>query len=95
MVIGLRKQLDPVDNKLLIADLKESLQAQLTKSFSLESLKPSGLLVLTSAVDPRFRNLSFLNDAQRKEAETALVARASAEGDDLPADSSGDSDISM
>ena len=97
MVIGLRKQLDPVDNdKLLIADLKESLQAQLTERFSLESLNPSGILVLASAVDPRFRNLSFLNDAQRKEAEAALVARTSADGDGQRAESgSGDSDVSI
>ena len=80
LVAGLRRTLEPLDtDTLVISDLKEKLQEQLTERFKLDDLEPNSLPVLAAALDPRFRNLIFLTAEQKTEVKEALVTRATSD----------------
>lgn len=74
LVFGLRSQLaESDDDRCAVALFKRKLREQLTVRFSLDDLDPTSLPVLCTALDPRFRSLSFMDLLDREEAKHKLI----------------------
>ena len=52
----------------VISDMKKAIRQQLEMKFSLNELDADALPVIASAIDPRFKGLTFLDDTGHKEA---------------------------
>ncbi len=64
IMAGLTKTIKHVDDDLLpITRFKETLQSQLKRRFQLEPLNATSLAIMASALDPRFKNVAFLQPA--------------------------------
>ena len=76
LVFGLRSQLadnEEASDQGVVSSFKESFRTQLTQRFSLDDLVLSSLPILCSALDPRFRSLSFLTLTEREEVKQTLI----------------------
>lgn len=78
LLFGLRDCAKPDDqDSQVLACIKRKLTDQLNERFNLDNLEIDSPFVLASALDPRFRKLSFLSSAQRKEVVDVLVSKTS------------------
>ena len=76
LMFGLRSQLadnEEASDQGVVSSFKESFRTQLTQRFSLNDLVLSSLPILCSALDPRFRSLSFLTLTEREEVKQTLI----------------------
>lgn len=62
---------------MILMGTKKKLSDQLNECFHLDELEMDNLSVLAVALDPRFRKLSFLSNAERSELHEILVEKAS------------------
>ena len=64
------------EDRTSVAALKTQIQAQLVSRFSLKKPNLKSAAVLSSAVDPHYQKLSFLNLVQREEVKHTLMQEA-------------------
>ena len=77
LVHGLHEDMEgQAEDRTSVAALKTQIQAQLVSRFSLKKPNLKSAAVLSSAVDPRYRKLSFLNLVQREEVKHTLMQEA-------------------
>lgn len=62
-----------------VAQFKGKVQEQLTTRFSLDALEATPIEVVASALDPRFRELSFLELLEREEVKQVFIYKTRAE----------------
>ena len=62
---------------MILAGIKKKLTSQLNERFHLDNLQMDSPAVLAAALDPRFRKLSFLTDAEQNEVHDVLIEKAS------------------
>ena len=81
LLFGLRDTAKPDrnDNTVLSA-IKRKLTEQLNLRFELNTLEMDSPMVFSTALDPRFRRLSFLSDSQQSELVEAIVSAAESTG---------------
>ena len=72
------------DDSSHIAQFKTHVSAALKRRWGLDSLDSSELSLLTTAVDPRFRNLKFLSEVLRHEVKLELLRLALSVQETLP-----------
>ena len=74
-------QLTPVeDDSSAISEFKCSVVSALKRRWSLQEINVKQLSVLSTALDPRFKNLKFFNDNQRASVEAEVVGMATRVG---------------
>jgi len=71
-VLGEVSKYDRNDNNVLSAIKKKSIE-QLNAQFELNALQIDSPMILSTALDPRFRKLPFLTESQQTELMEALV----------------------
>ena len=76
LLMGLRHSAkwDEQDS-VIITGIKKKLKDQLNWRFNLDKLKINSSMILSTALDPRFRKLSFLTCEQRDEVCNILVVK--------------------
>ena len=62
---------------MILAGIKKKLTSQLNERFHLDNLQMDSPPVIAAAIDPRFRKLSFLTDAEQKNVHDVLIEKAS------------------
>ena len=62
---------------MILAGIKTKLTSQLNEQFHLDNLQMDSPVVLAAVLDPRFRKLSFLTDAERNQVHDVLIEKAS------------------
>lgn len=66
VINGLDLSLQPsTDDSSIIRQFKEKVRSEIRSRWFLDNLNTTGLDVLASALDPRFRQLKFINDEQK------------------------------
>lgn len=74
---GLHAQLEQqAEDRLTVANFKKKLQEQLVTRFSLDDIEPMSVEVLASALDPRFRKLTFLGVVEREDVKHIMIEKA-------------------
>ena len=78
LLFGLRDAAKCDENDcMILVGIKKKLTNQLNECFHLDELEMDSPPVLAAALDPRFRKLSFLSNAERSEVHEILVEKAS------------------
>ncbi len=62
---------------MILTGIKTNLTSHLNKRYHLDNLKMDSPPVLAASLDPRFRKLSFLSDAERDKVQEIIVEKAS------------------
>jgi len=78
LLFGLRDVAKCDENDcMILVGIKKKLTNQLNEGFHLDELEMDSPPVLAAALDPRFRKLSFLSNAEHSEVHEILVEKAS------------------
>jgi len=77
-LFGLREEAKPNENdNVFLSGIKRKFTEQLNSRFHLNALEVDSPVVLSAALDPRFRKLSFLSESQQAKLLDVLVQLAS------------------
>ena len=79
LLFGLREAAKPDKNdNAILSGIKRKFTDQFNSRFQLNALEIDSPVVLSAALDPRFRKLSFLSEPEQAELQEVLVQKANA-----------------